>query len=170
MTGWQRTRSAAWLVVLVCAVGVAAGVADAATRASRGSQDTPLATVRDFLGSAVVNHDGFAACRYLTPRARVSFEASSAGQTCESWFGGAELTLGGMQVQSNAQLGQVTYRILTRGADRLVQVSQRGQSVSFLLRPADGTDANEFHAPPTHWRIDSSVAALAPAMTAGNRV
>jgi hypothetical protein len=166
MTGWWRTRSAAWLAALACAAGVAA----AAAGASRASQDTPVDTVRDFLGSAVVNDDGFSACRYLTPRARVSFEAPGTGQTCESWFARAELTLGGLQVQSDAQLRLLTYRVLERGADRLVQVSHRGQSVSFLLRPADHTDATEFLAPATDWRIDSSVAALAPAVTTSSRV
>jgi hypothetical protein len=70
------------------------------------------------------------------------------------------LTLGRLHVQSNAQLDQLSYRVVASGSARRVDVRYGGQSISFLVRRADATERNEFRAPPTDWRIDSSVAVL----------
>lgn len=125
---------------------------------------TPQATVRSFLTAAVVDHDGFSASRYLSPRARLSFEdRSSTGPTADSFFSASHLTLGGLAVQSNTQLKALSYRVMPAGRDRIVEIGHNGQSIYFLLRHASPTDRGEFHAPPTTWRIDSSVAALGSA-------
>jgi hypothetical protein len=127
-------------------------------------QATPQATVRDFLNAAVVDNDGVTACRYLTPRARLSFEHHAPYQrSCESYFGSADLTLGGLHVQSRRDLNELAYRVVPVGSARRVDVSHDGQSLSFVLRPASPPDLEEFWAPPTPWRIDSSVAALGAA-------
>jgi len=127
-------------------------------------QVTPEATTRSFLTAAVVNHDGFTASRYLSPRARLSFEdRSPAGPTADSFFSASKLTLGGLRVQSNAQLKRLSYRVLPAGRDRVVEVGHDGQWIRFRLRHASPTDRGEFHAPLTTWRIDSSVAMLGTA-------
>ncbi len=127
-------------------------------------QVTPEATTRSFLTAAVVNHDGFTASRYLSPRARLSFEdRSPAGPTADSFFSASQLTLGGLRVQSNAQLKRLSYRVLPAGRDRVVEVGHDGQWIRFRLRHASPTDRGEFHAPLTTWRIDSSVAMLGTA-------
>jgi hypothetical protein len=138
-----------------------------AARVSR--QATPQATVRDFL-SAVVDRDGGTACQYLTPRARVSFEHHLPDDpSCQQFFAGAGLTLGGLEVQSDHDLAGLSYRVVPEGTARRVDVSHGGQTISFLLRLGSPTDLQEFLAPPTAWRIDSSVAMLAPPTAAPSR-
>jgi hypothetical protein len=152
-------------VALACAFAVAIAAAAFARQSTQISQEnTPQATVRDFLTSAVVNTDGVTACSYLTERAQLSFEGREhkSGQTCQTFFGYARLTLGGLSVQSNAQLNELSYRQVPRGATWRITVSHRGQAISFVVRRADAADREEFMPPPTDWRIDSSVAALAP--------
>lgn len=154
--GWPAVA-----VIVAMAFAVAApAVAAHNTRLSR--QHTPEATVRDFLTSAVVNNDGFTACRYLTSRARLSFEDNGTDQSCASFFGDAHLTLGGLPVQTNAQLNQLSYRVVPKRSASLVEVSHGGQTISFLVRRANWQDTVEFMNPPTGWRIDSSVASLGP--------
>jgi hypothetical protein len=126
------------------------------------AQGTPVATVRDFLTAAVVDDDGQTACTYLTARARVDFEGSglSGPATCQSFFGGAVLRLGGLAVSSDAGLDRLRYAVTPQGRDRLVTVSYRGQAMAFVLTPANGFERNAFDAPPTPWRIASPVNAL----------
>jgi hypothetical protein len=123
---------------------------------------TPIATVRDFLTAAVVDTNGQTACTYLTAEARVDFEGPglSGPATCQSFFGGAMLRLGGVTVASRAQLDRLDYAVTRQGRDRLVTASYHGQSIRFELWPANGFEVNAFHAPDTPWRIASAVNAL----------
>ncbi len=159
----RRQRHFGWLPVALlaaAATAVAAPVAAAHTiRADR--RDTPQATVHDFLSAAVVDRNGNAAAAYLSPRARISYEGHSpTNPDDEQFFAGAHLTLGGLDVESNAQLGQLTYTLLRGGRDPVVWVSHGDQGMLFSLAPASPTDRNEFRGPQTPWRIESSVAAL----------
>jgi hypothetical protein len=125
-------------------------------------QDTPQATVRDFLAAAVVDRDGDAAAAYLSPRARLSYQGhSTAGPDDAQFFADAHLTLGGLNVQSNAQLKQLSYTLLQAGKQPAVWVSHGDQGMLFALAPASTTDRSEFRGPQTPWRIESGVAALA---------
>jgi hypothetical protein len=148
-------------LALVAAFALALAAPAYAHHAARvARQDTPEATVRDFLGG-VVDADGNSACQYLTARARVSFEGHSpSNPTCEQFFAGASLTLGGLDVQSKRDVNQLSYRVVPIGSARRVVVSHGGQSISFVLRLGSPPELQEFRAPPTPWRIDSSVAAL----------
>jgi hypothetical protein len=159
----RRRRPLAVPATLLAGAFAVAVVVPAFARQSVNTarQDTPQATVRDFLSAAVVDGDGNAACNYLSPRARESFERhSSATPNCETFFASAHLTLGGLAVHSDAQVAALTYRVTSRGASRLVRVSHDGQSLAFLLSPASSPDRNAFHGPATPWRIESSVTAL----------
>jgi hypothetical protein len=133
------------------AAGVAAVLAVAFALTARAVladplPDTPQATVRDFLSAALVEQNPTAACGYLTPRARKSFEP---GQDCATFFSALPST-------SNRRLDRL--RITTR-ADGRARIVRAGRW-SFVLRPASAEALSEFQAPPTDWRIDSGVAAL----------
>jgi hypothetical protein len=148
------------LVALAAAFAFTIGVAATAIGAESASQATPQATVHGFLAAAEVNGDGVTAARYLTATAIRSFDASATAPTPQMFFTGDHLDLGGLVVDSDAALGQLSYRVVPAGADRRVEVSHGGQSFWFTLRPATGAEQAEFSAPPTPWRINSSVASL----------
>jgi hypothetical protein len=154
----DRVRWPLWLALLpiVLLPLVLTGSVLAAPRAS----GTPVATVRGFLTAAVVNDDGESACAYLTAQARVDFEGhglSSADDTCQRFFGGAVLTLGGEQIASHSQVDGLNCTVAPAAGDRLVTCSHRGQSIRFVLRPANSFETQSFRAPDTPWRITSSV-------------
>jgi hypothetical protein len=161
--------------VFVCAFAAAIIVAVLAAHSIRVAREgTPQATVRDFLTTAVVDNNGPVACTYLTQAAQVSAAGTRPGVApgCDIFFNDAGLTLGGLQVQSNADLNQLSYRVVPRGADRLVEVGHGGQRISFLLRPADAAGLAEFRPPPTGWRVTSGIAVLGSgrqSFTPGNR-
>ena len=125
-------------------------------------QGTPAATVRGFLAAAVVDDNGEAACTYLTAQARVDFEGHglTGPRSCQSFFGGATLRLGDSTVTSDTQVDRLRYSVKSEGADRLVTASNDGRAIGFLLRPATRFEEQVFGAPPTPWRITSSVKAL----------
>jgi hypothetical protein len=105
---------------------------------------SPQGTVRGFLGD-VVDNDGVGACRYLTGRAR----GESVGGSCQAFFGAVSLRLGGRAITSDAQLDRLAYT--TRGD--LVRVGDR----RFVVSRATFGERESFLAPPTAWRIASSV-------------
>ncbi len=142
---------------VVTALVIAFAVAAHAVRADGLSAlSTPEATVQSFLSSALVEQNPVTACSYLTPRARTSFERPG-GQDCASFIAAARLTVGGRAIVSNRQIDRLTYTVVPAGNARIVHVSH---TLTFVLRPASAAALAEFHAPPTDWRIDSSVAAL----------
>jgi hypothetical protein len=157
----QRARRArhpwvAWLVPGVAAVALLVPLAvTSVARAPLRPGSSPEGTVRGFLG-AVVDRDGVTACRYLTAGARRSFERS--GATCESFFGEAELRLGGHGFITDGSLGALQWAV-SRGHE--VTVAWHGHRMRFVLHPASATERAEFLAPATPWRIASSVSRLA---------
>jgi hypothetical protein len=159
--------SAAALVAVGLTVGHDAGRAlalpvSAVHRISADRQDTPQATVRDFLAAAVVDRDGNAAAAYLSPLARLSYERHSTARPDDAqFFANAHLTLGGLAVQSDAQLKELSYTLLQGGEQPAVWVSHGNQGMLFALAPASTTDRSAFRGPRTPWRIESGVAALA---------
>jgi hypothetical protein len=148
------------LVALAAAFAFTIGVAATAIGAASYSRATPQATVHDFLAAAEVNGDGVTAARYLTAGAIRSFDPSATAPTPQMFFTGDDLDLGGLVVNSDAALGQLSYRVVAAGTDRRVEVSHGGHSFWFTLRPATAPELAEFSAPPTHWRIASSVSSL----------
>jgi hypothetical protein len=116
----RRPSRLALLPALLLPLVVAGGVL-AAPRPQR----TPVATVRGFLTAAVVDNDGESACAYLTARARVDFEGHglSGHDTCQRFFGGATLRLGGHAISSDGQVSALHYAVEPVGHDRLVTCS-----------------------------------------------
>lgn len=121
---------------------------------------TPQATVREFLNAAAVDRNGEQACDFLTVRGRLQVERTPARPTCTTFFAASGLSLGGLDVQSNRGLGELTYRVTGSGSTRRVTVSHDGQSIAFVLRPGTPPELGEFRAPPTPWRIASGCSGL----------
>jgi hypothetical protein len=145
-----RYPHAAWLVpgVAAAALLVPLAVPSIAHPPVRPGA-TPRGTIRGFLG-AVVDNDGVSACRYLTGRAR----RESVGASCQAFFGAAR-----RPVTSDGRLDRLTFAV--RG-DTVTVAGHR-----FVLRRATPGERSEFLAPPTPWRISSSVRWLDRAPAAG---
>jgi hypothetical protein len=143
-----RHPSVYWLVpgIAAAALLVPLGVTSLA-HPSVLPGSSPRGTVRGFLGD-VVDNDGVGACRYLTGRAR----AESVGGSCQAFFGAVSLRLGGHAITSDAQLDRLSY--VTHG--RTVTVGGR----RFVVTRATFGERESFLAPPTGWRIASSVRRL----------
>jgi hypothetical protein len=140
-----RHPSAAWLVpgIAAAALLVPLGLPSLAHPPFLPS-GSPAGTVRGFLG-AVVDDDGVTACRYLTGEAR----AEAADHSCQGFFGGVTLRLGGRAITSDAQLDRLAYA--THGHRVTVDGAR------FVLTRATPAGRAEFMAPPTPWRIASNV-------------
>lgn len=155
-------RSTLMLLAATAAIAVGAFAVAAAMTHDDGS-GTPEHTVRDFLVSAVAEHNGFQACRYVTHRSLLELQAADArGMSCEAALSSyARLTLGGERVDSEAQVKALTYRVADEsdGSAR-VTVSAHGDSRTFVLRRATRREVVEYHAPDTPWRIDAGVDGL----------
>lgn len=149
----RPTLAALFVLVLAAAFGVTAIVrADQ----DRGAPLTPQETVRAFLTASVVDQDGFAACRYLAEPAIV--EARTAGGGCETALDGARLRLGRTDIERQAQVDQLTYRVEQHGREHAaVTVSGFGGARTFGLAYGDFAEQTEFMNPPTPWRITSGV-------------
>ena len=133
-------------------------VAVSIVRAESAPEAGPAATVRGFLEAAVVDNDGEGACSYLTARARIAFEGPDLNRsTCQIFFGGAALNLGGLAVASDGQVDALHYSVRSAGPERIVTVSHAGRSIRFTLRRGNEVELSEFAPPPTSWRIDAGV-------------
>jgi hypothetical protein len=159
MTALRKTLL---LFGVTAATAVAAFAVAGATTHDDGS-GTPEHTVRDFLVSAVAEHNGFQACRYVTRRSLLALQASDPrGMSCEAALSSyARLTLGDEHVDSEAQVKALDYRVADEADGRVrVTVSAHGDSRTFVLRPATRRELVEYRAPATSWRIDSGLDGL----------
>jgi hypothetical protein len=150
------------LVILGATAAIAIGAfALAAAVAHDSRSGTPEHTVRDFLINAVADHDGFGACRYLTRHALLKVHAvEPPGASCEAALSAARLTLGGTNLDREAAVKGLSYRVERRDRRVLVTVGANGATRTFALRRGSRRELGEFEAPPTPWRIDSGVDAL----------
>jgi hypothetical protein len=137
-------------------------------RAQSAPRSGPAATVRGFLKAAVVDNDGESACAYLTARARLAFEGPAVGRsTCQTFFAGAALDLGGLAVTSDGRVDALDYSVRGTAAAPIVTVSHAGQAIRFTLRQGNEVELSEFAPPATSWRIDAGVSRLAEPSGAG---
>ncbi len=145
------------------AVIVVGAFAVAAAMTHDDGSGSPEHAVRDFLVSAVAEHNGFQACLYLTRGSQLAVEAGAPrDMSCEATLSTyARLVLGGEHVNSEAAVKALTYRVEPEpGGRERVTVSAHGVSRSFLLRQGTQAELGEFQAPSTQWRIASGVGGL----------
>jgi hypothetical protein len=153
-------------LAVVAVLAVATVMLAAATSADSGA-GSPAATLRSFLINASVDQAGVEACRYLNPHARAQLERAEPPHTsCEIALSAARLRLGDENVDSEAAVKGLSYRVEQQGDVARVTVGAHGAERAFTLRKATSQERDEFRAPPTSWRVDSGVDALVAPATA----
>lgn len=146
--------AATMAIALGCIAFAVAGPTD------RGSE-SPEDTVRGFLITAVVDGNGVDACGYLTPRAIRAFRRIEPPfTTCDEALTRARLVLGGDDVEDEAAVKGLSYRVVRRGGRAWVTVSAHGSARTFGLRRASPQERLEFDPPSTSWRIDAGLGPL----------
>jgi hypothetical protein len=159
MTAMRRT-----LVLFgVTAAAAVTALAGAAAFSHDDDSGTPEHTVRDFLVSAVAEHDGSDACGFLTRHTLLEVQAAEPrGMSCVTALSSsARLTLGRETVDTEAEVKALSYRAEPEAGNRSrVTVSAHGDSRTFVLRRATRRELVEFAAPSTPWRIDSGIRGL----------
>jgi hypothetical protein len=143
------------------AVAVALAHGDASSRSTEGPDAAGAAqTLRDFLTSAVVDDNPYAACQYLTPgqQQRIARLAGQ-GQTCRDALTATPPALSG--VTTAGHLRRLRTRTTVHGERARITVSGYGTpSLRFVLRHATPSELEAFEAPPSAWRIASGATAL----------
>jgi hypothetical protein len=132
----------------------------AAARTAPATVAQAQTTVRGFLVAAVLQHDAYLACRYLTPaeRRRVARHAGP-GADCQQAFVAAAPTFPG--VRSVLGLQALRLRAVVRGERAEVAAPRPGLApATFVLRRATIAELNEFQAPQVPWRIDRGALAV----------
>jgi hypothetical protein len=156
-----RARAIALGLVATAALVLAVTLPErAAARTASPTVAEAQATVRDFLVAAVLQHDAYLACQYLTPaeRRRVARHAGP-GSDCQEAFVAAAPTFPG--VRSVIGLRALPLRAAVRGERAEVVTPRPGLTpVTFVLRRATIAELNEFHAPQVPWRIDRGALAV----------
>jgi hypothetical protein len=160
----SRARVAA-LAALAAAALVLAGVLhDDQSAADSTTSPTAAAaaqTVRDFLATAVLEDNAYAACQYLTPTAQeAAARIAGDGQTCRDALTASPPSFAG--IQSEGALHALTVRAVLVGrsiADATVD-RPRQPLATFVLQRAAATDYAAFAAPPAAWRIASARPAI----------
>jgi hypothetical protein len=117
-------------------------------------------TVHNFLGVAVLEHNGSRACRFLTgaEQQRVA-RLGGPGATCREVFDRVQPSLRG--VPNVEALNRLDVRATVRGGTAQVTARPRGQKpITFVLRRATRAELSAFGAPQDPWRIDAGATAL----------
>jgi hypothetical protein len=123
--------------------------------------DDPRVAVREFLVAAAVDHNGEAACSFMTGRARRQAERSvGEGVTCQEAFDDAQLSLDGTDAPTGREIYDLPVEIRGDASAPEAMVRVDGRIRSFRLVRADPNEQDEFEAPNTEWRIDSGAAFL----------
>jgi hypothetical protein len=160
-----RARRGAAVLAIACAVAVVVAAAvdrdEASTRTAAAPDAAGAArTVRDFLDTAIVEDNAYAACQYLTPpeQQRVG-ELAGQGQTCRDALIGSQPTLAG--VTSDGSVQGLRLRTAVHGRAAVVTVSGAGaRRLTFALQRATLAEQGTFQAPKADWRIASGATAL----------
>ena len=156
----------------VCALAlVIATAVTTAVRAIRGDRHAvaaggPVPTVRQFLADAVVDDDGFQACRFLTPaeQKRVALRGATA-RSCGEALDRAQLRLGDKTYATiRAIYGDLDAGAVQPDGRAIVRIRHGGRSHSFVLVPATPSQRIDYGAPAMPWRIDRGAATLIPRM------
>jgi hypothetical protein len=158
-----RRVGAAFAVVAVVAVALAIALPreESVAMSSTGPGARAAAqTVRDFLASAVLDDNAYAACEYLTPSAQQQVARLAGGdQTCRDALTATEPSFAG--IGSEGALHALRLRAVERDGSAFVTAVPRGRRpVTFLLPRTTGSEAAAFKAPPAAWRIAHGATAV----------
>lgn len=142
---------------------------DDASGADTATPDAAAAaqTVRDFLALAVIDHNDYLACQYLSAdeQARVTKFVPDA-TSCRDALTQTPAGLGG--VTSVGGLHQLKLRtVVGHGRGWIAVSGPHTRPLRFTLRRATAADLGAFEAPDAAWRITSGVRALLAAPNGG---
>jgi hypothetical protein len=157
-------RALAALAVLACGTSLAACGSRTSEGESgeSGAKSDPVAAVRDFVASGVLDHNGYQACVNLTTAEQRKIMRRVRVGECREAFDRARLALDGKQIQTVHQVEQLPARVTRTGKRADVRLGSGKSSADFGLVTADRTEQNEFLAPDTEWRIARGALPLVP--------
>lgn len=146
-------RILAALAVLACSVALSACERSRTSWGESGAGNDPVAAVRDFLISGVVDHNGYQACVNLTPAEQRKVTRRARVSECREAFDRARLALGGRDIQTVHEVERLPARVTRRGERADVRLGSGLSSIGFHLVVADFAEQEEFLPPDTEWRI-----------------
>jgi hypothetical protein len=132
----------------------------AATSTARPTAGAAARTVRDFLASAVLDDNAYAACQYLTPSAQESVvRLAGDGQTCRDALTAAQPSFGAVHSEGALQALRLDAVVRDGTANVTAQPPGRG-SVTFVLQRTTPGEAATYEAPSSAWRIADGATAV----------
>ena len=154
-------RALAALAVLACGTSLTACESRTSDGES-GAKNDPVAAVRDFLVSGVLDHNGYQACVNLTTAEQRKVTRRARVGECREAFETARLALDGHQIQTVHEVEQLPARVTRAGKRADVLLGSGKSSADFRLVTADPAEQEEFLAPDTEWRIARGALPLVP--------
>jgi hypothetical protein len=156
-----RGAAAALGVVAVAAIAIAVGGAsadagDAST--SPATAATAVRTVRDFVVAAGVDHNGEAACGYLTPGEQGRVGATAGGECPQVFDDGTAPMPDG--AASEGAVRNLPAAASVRDGRASVRLGTGDGAVTFVLARATLAEQSAFNAPASAWRIASGATSL----------
>jgi hypothetical protein len=157
-----RRAAAALGVVAVAALAIAVGGAsadagDAST--SPATAATAVRTVQDFVVAAGVDHNGEAACGYLTPAEQGRVGAAAGGECPQVFDDGTTPTPDG--AASEGAVRNLPTVVSVRDGRAMVRLGTGDGAITFVLDRATLAEQSAFNAPAGAWRIASGATSLA---------
>jgi hypothetical protein len=146
---------AAMVLAIALPITESAGASTARTTGGAATE-----TVRDFLASAVLDDNAYAACQYLTPPAQERIaRLAGGGQTCRDALSATQPSFAG--IRSEGALHALALHAVVRdGSAHVTATPHRGRSVTFVLQRTTASEAAAYEAPPAAWRISGGATAV----------
>jgi hypothetical protein len=157
-----RRPAAALGVASLAALAIAdyAASSDARdTSTSSATGATAVRTVRDFVVAAGVDHDGEAACGFLTTVEQDRVGAAADGECRQVVDDGGTPTPDG--VASEAAVRRLPAGVTVRDGRAIVRLGSGPGATTFVLARATFAEQSTFNAPASGWRIAAGAGALA---------
>jgi hypothetical protein len=157
----SRARVAAFAALAAVALVLAVALPDDQSAADSTTSPTPAAasqTVRDFLATAVLEDNAYAACQYLTASAQEEVARIAGGdQTCRDALTAAAPSFDGIHSEGTLHALDVRAVLVGHSTAHVTVDRPRYPPVTFVLKRATGADSLAFAAPSGAWRIASGV-------------
>jgi hypothetical protein len=162
-SGSARRSVVASAIVGVAAVILAIMLPVEESAGASTVRPTPAAadqTIRDFLTSAVLDDNAYAACQYLTPSAQQNVaRLAGGGQTCRDALSATQPSFAA--IRSEGALHALRLHAVVRGRTADVTAAPHGRlSVTFVLQRTTGDEAAAYDAAPSAWRIAGGATAV----------
>jgi hypothetical protein len=158
-----RRRFAALSIAAIAAVVLAVTLPvdeSAAVSTARPTASAAADTVRSFLATAVLDHNAYAACQYLTTaeQQRVA-DLAGGDQTCRDALSATQPSLAG--IRSEGALHALALHTVIRDGAADVNATPHGRgTLRFVLVRTTSAQAATFEAPPAAWRIADGATAV----------